>query len=342
MVCFIINSSRQSPLKGIARGTQNFLGDQGPFPLQFGLQILERIMRSSAGFALEDGPHPKVQRIQVRAPWGPLFLADERLDVGLNPPLRHSWAMWGRRVLLEGPRCSIEVLSGPWQQLTFQNVRDEPLAVQFHSWGHENEGRPSSGCDGRPNHNRGWILASTHSPAFHVSIPTPNTVVLMVDALLNVKFLLVREHQIGQNAFFHEVQKVATSFDPHSFMRGCELMALLHLVGDGLEVLLKDAAHRSLADSSLCGQFGCQTTEICPQLVPRVFYHSLGSYCPLSALARSIGCLASLPELLNHFPNRFTLNMKLFWDCWITFTLFIEAYDCFSVYSHRKNYIYTI
>ena len=68
MAPFIFNNLLQSPLKGIARGTQNFLGDQSPFPLQFGLQILERIMRSAAGLALEDGPHQKVQRIQVRAP----------------------------------------------------------------------------------------------------------------------------------------------------------------------------------------------------------------------------------------------------------------------------------
>ena len=129
-------------------------------------------------------------------------------------------------------------------------------------------GRPSSGCDGRPNHNRGWILASTHSPAFHGCIPTPNTVVLMVDALLNVKFLLVREHLNGQHAIFHEVQKMSTSCDPHSFKRGCDLMALLHLVGEGLEVFLKDAAHRSLADASLCGQFGHRTTGICPLLFP--------------------------------------------------------------------------
>ena len=299
-------------------------------------------MRSSAGLALEDGPHQKVQRIQVRAPWGPVFLADERRDVGLNPPLGHSWAMWGRRVLLEGPRCSLEVLSGPWQQFTFQNVRDVPLAVQFHSWGHENEERPSSGCNGRPNYNRGWILASTYSPAFHGCISTPNMVVLMVDALLNVQFLLVREHQIGQHAIFHEVQKVSTSFDLYPFMRGCELMALLHLVGEGLDILLKDAAHRSLADSSLCGQFGRRTTGICLQLFPRVFNHSLGSNCSLSALARSIGCLACLPELLDHFPNRFTPNLKLFCDDRITLTLFMEAYDCFLIYSHRNNVIYII
>ena len=68
MASFIFNNLLQSLLKGIARGTQNFLEDQGPFPLQFGLQILKRIMRSSAGLALEDGPHRKIQRIQVRAP----------------------------------------------------------------------------------------------------------------------------------------------------------------------------------------------------------------------------------------------------------------------------------
>ena len=68
MASFIFNNLLQSPFKGIARGTQNFLGVQGSFTLQFGLQIPERIMRSSAGLDLEDGPHRKVQRIQVRAP----------------------------------------------------------------------------------------------------------------------------------------------------------------------------------------------------------------------------------------------------------------------------------
>ena len=209
MASFIFNNLLQSPLKGIARGTQNFLRDKGPLLLQFGFQIIERIMRSSLGLALDDGPHRKVQRIQVQAPWGSVFLADKRRDVGLNLPLGHSWVMWVRWVLLEGPSCSLEVLSGPWQQFTFQNVRDVTLAVQFHSWGYENEGRSCSGCDGGPNHTRGWILASTYSPAFHGCIPTPNTVVLMVDALLNVKSLFVREHQIGQHAIFHEVQKVS-------------------------------------------------------------------------------------------------------------------------------------
>ena len=39
MASFIFNNLLQSPLQGMARGIQNFLGDQGPFLLQFGLQI---------------------------------------------------------------------------------------------------------------------------------------------------------------------------------------------------------------------------------------------------------------------------------------------------------------
>ena len=90
MASFIFNNLLQPPLKDIARGTRNFLGTQGPFPLQFGLQILERIMRSLLGLALEDEPCRRVQRIQVRAPVGPVFLADERRNVSLNQQLSHS------------------------------------------------------------------------------------------------------------------------------------------------------------------------------------------------------------------------------------------------------------
>ena len=133
---------------------------------------------------------------------------------------------------------------------------------------------------------------------------------------------------------------MSTSFDPYLFMRGRELTALLHLVGEGLEVLLSNAAHRSLADSSLCGQFSRRTTGICSQLFSLVFlpfaWFELFSFCS----GPVVGCLACLPELLDHFPNRFTPNLKLFCDGRITLTLFTEAYDCFSVYSHQKKMLF--
>ena len=207
-VSSVFNNLLQSPLKDIARGTQNFLGGSRPIPAAIwpsnSRENHEKFGRPcSRGWItpkslMDSGPGSL--KASLPCWWTP--------ECGPESTVGHYWAMWGRRVLLEGPRCTLEVLSGPWQQFTFQNVLNVPLAVQFHSWGLENKERPSSGCDGRPNHNRGWILTSTHSPAFHGCIPTPNTVILMVDALFNVKFLLVREHQIGQHTVLHEVQKV--------------------------------------------------------------------------------------------------------------------------------------
>ena len=115
---------------------------------------------------------------------------------------------------------------------------------------------------------------------------------------------------------------MSTSFVPHSVMRGCELMALLHLVGEGLEVILKDAAHRSLADISFCGQFGRgDLSSTFPSCFQTFAWFELFSFCP----ARSIGCLACLTEFLDPFPNRFTPNLKLFCDGRITLPLFMEA-----------------
>ena len=38
----------------------------------------------------------------------------------------------------------------------------------------------------------------------------------------------------------------------------------------------------------------------------------------------------------------FQAELKLFCDGRITLTFFVEAYDCFSAYSHRNNVIYII
>ena len=56
----------------------------------------------------------------------------------------------------------------------------------------------SSGCDCHPHHHRKWILASAYSSAVHCSISTPNSIILVVQALLNIS-----EHQIGHRSVFH-------------------------------------------------------------------------------------------------------------------------------------------
>ena len=112
--------------------------------------------------------------VQIRAPWGKFIFATERWNVGLNPALSHFGAMWRSGVLLKSSRCIIKVFTCQGKQLSFQNVRNEPLAVQFHSWGYKNEWRSPSGRDCHPHHHRNWILSSAYSFAFHWSISTPN------------------------------------------------------------------------------------------------------------------------------------------------------------------------
>ena len=46
--------------------TERFLRDFGPFSLKGLFQSFRIIMSSSAGFALQGGPHTKVSRVQVQ------------------------------------------------------------------------------------------------------------------------------------------------------------------------------------------------------------------------------------------------------------------------------------
>ena len=48
-------------------------------------------------------------------------------------------------------------------------------------------------------------------------------------------------------------------------------------------------------------------------------------------------------RILKEDLKTFSYKMqKLFCDGQITLTLFMEAYDCFSIYSYRNNVIYII
>ena len=110
MALFICNERLHSTLESCTGSTQYFLRDQGPFSLQLKLQILQRIM-SSENHTLQNWPHRKFKRVQIRAPSGPFIYANERWNVSLNPALSHFGAMWGSGVLLNSLRCTFKVLT---------------------------------------------------------------------------------------------------------------------------------------------------------------------------------------------------------------------------------------
>ena len=113
MALFIFNDRLQFTMERFTGGTQYFLRDQGPFSLQLQLQIIQQIMRSSANLTLQNWPHRKAKRVQIRAPWGPFIFSNERWHVGLNPASSDFGSMWQRGVLLKSPRRTIKLFMCP-------------------------------------------------------------------------------------------------------------------------------------------------------------------------------------------------------------------------------------
>ena len=143
------------PQSGWERGTgcmNRFLRDGCPLH-QFCLKSLHSWVRG-AGLGLQDGSDGEVHRVKVRDPCRPNFLAYEWGDFPLNPGLGDLWSVRGCKILLQGPGNSLEVLLGPGQQATLQNIGYVALGVIWLQRG------PPGLCDGRPNHDRPGDAAS--------------------------------------------------------------------------------------------------------------------------------------------------------------------------------------
>ena len=74
---------------------------------------------------------------------------------------------------------------------------------------------------------------------------TPNSIILVVYALLHVKFVLISEHQIGHRSVFHEIQNVLKSVKSHTFISGWKFMPFLNFARIGSEVFFEDSTHWS-------------------------------------------------------------------------------------------------
>ena len=145
------------PQSGWERGTRDtnyFLMDSGPLLHQFCHKSLHSWVGRGAGLCLQDWTDGEVERVKVRAPCRPDFFANEWEDFLPNPGLADLGSVRGRKVLLQGPRKSLDVLLGPGQQAILQNVGDIALGVQFDYRGHKKQRWPPCLCDDRPNHDR--------------------------------------------------------------------------------------------------------------------------------------------------------------------------------------------
>ena len=133
------NYGPQSGWQRGAGGTNCFLRDGGPLLHQFCLKSLHSWLGRGAGLGLQDWPDREVQRVKIKAPCRSDFLTYEWGDFLLNPGLGDLGSVRGRSVLLQEPENSLQVLLGPGQHATFQNVGDVALGVQFDSREHKKQ-----------------------------------------------------------------------------------------------------------------------------------------------------------------------------------------------------------
>ena len=121
--------------------------------------------------------HTEKSRVQIRAPWGPFIFADECWP---ESSFESFWSHVMEWSLVEDSKVHHQSSYVPREAFSFQNVQNVLLAVQFHAWGYINERISPSGCDCCPQHHRQWILVLAYSLAFHWSISSPKSIILVV------------------------------------------------------------------------------------------------------------------------------------------------------------------
>ena len=242
----IFKHGSQSRWEQSTNGTNCFLRDGDPFLHQYCPKSLYSWVGRGAGFGLQDWTDEEIQKGKVRAPCRPDFLAYEWGYFPRNLGLDDLGSVRRRSVLLQRPGNFLEVLLGPGQQATHQHVGDVALEVQFDSRGHKKQREAPGFCDGRPNHDRLRILASGDDPFLCGWRGSPNSVILLAYHLLDVEFLLVREHEVWQRAIDHFLENFPTFLGPHGHMIGHKLPGMQHLKGLHLQIVPQHLVHGDL------------------------------------------------------------------------------------------------
>ena len=184
----IINYGPQSSWERGTGGTNCFLRDDGPLLHQLCLKSLHSWVGRGAGLGLHDWPDGEVQRVKVRAPCRPGFLAYEWGDFPLNP----SWTGWSlTRERVQTPVAGTRDLLGSasWPRAAGNPPKCRRCSADSRSR-HKKQRGPPGLCDGHPNHYRLRILASGDDPSLCRWRGSSNSVILLVYHLLDAEFLL--------------------------------------------------------------------------------------------------------------------------------------------------------
>ena len=126
--------------------------------------------------------------------------------------------MGGHRILLEGPRFVFEVLLGPGSRQPSRMSEMYHSEFNFTPVGTKRSGDlPVAVITAHTITDCGFWRLVTILPSV-LDEDAQNSIVFLVNSLLDVEFLLVSEDQIGQHAFCNVLQKFPAFFGPHSHM----------------------------------------------------------------------------------------------------------------------------
>ena len=122
--------------------------------------------------------------------------------------------------------------------------------------------------------------------------------------LLDVEFLLVREHEIQKRAVGHLLENFPAFVGAYSHMIGHKLLAIQHLEGLHLQIVPQYLVHSGFSHTDCGGQGSAASARVSSQLFPRVFEELRGPDTPFASTPLSVKGVSSLLELVHDLPHR--------------------------------------
>ena len=101
--------------------------------------------------------------------------------------------------------------------------------------------------------------------------------------LLDVEFLLIREHEIRQRVVGHLLEDFPAFYGPRGHMIGRKLLPMQHLEGLPSQILPQHLVHCGFAHTGCGGQGSAASVRVSSQLFPRVFEELRGADTPFSS-----------------------------------------------------------
>ena len=127
---------------------------------------------------------------------------------------------------------------------------------------------------------------------------------MLVYYLLDVEFLLVREHEVRQRAVGHVLKDFPAFLGSYGNMLIRKLLAMQHLEGFHPQIVSQQLVHGEFAHTCCDFQYSASLARVSLLLFPDVFWELRGADTSFSSAIWSVKGVSSLLGLLHDLPHR--------------------------------------